>query len=211
MELGEQDLQRISRTLSALKRNEFLAFYYPKADEARDFVADSIPAGVCAGVGGSETVRALGIIPVLKNKGVHLLDHWDSTLSMEQVVEIRKAQLTCDVFLSSVNAITEQGELVSRDGIGNRICAMTFGPGKVFLIAGAQKIVKDLHAAFRRISEIAAPQRARSLRIDVPCTGESGCVDCTSPKRICRATTILHRRPSLTDITVVLVGEPLGY
>jgi L-lactate utilization protein LutB len=211
MVLEEKDIHRISRTLNALKQNEFLAFFFPTAEEARTFVCDSIPSGIRVGIGGSQTVREIGLVPVLKDKGVQVLDHWDETLSLEQVLEIRKRQLTCDVFLSSVNAVTEKGELVSRDGIGNRVCAMTFGPDKVFLIAGVQKIVEDLHAAFVRIREIAAPLRAKSLNIDVPCTQGFGCIDCSEANRICRATMILHRRPSLTDITVVLIGEALGY
>ena len=76
----------------------------------------------------------------------------------------------------------------SRDGIGNRTSAMTFGPGKVFLLAGTQKIVPDLHAAFQRIREVAAPMRAKSLNMELPCTKGKGCVDCHDPNRICRAT-----------------------
>jgi LUD domain len=211
MEVGEKDLERVSRTVRALKRNEFIVFFFPKAEEARNFVIDSIPPGAHVGIGGSETVRTMGFIPILKERGMHVLDHWDTTLSLEQVLEIRKRHLTCDVFLSSVNAITEEGELINCDGIGNRICAMTFGPEKVFLLAGIQKIVEDLQAGFRRIHEIAAPRRAKSLNLDLPCTKGYGCVDCSDLNRICRATTILHRRPSLSDITVVLIGEELGY
>ncbi len=211
MVLDHQTTQRIQTTIEALKHNEFIAFFYPHPEEARDFIVDAIHPNSVVGVGGSETVRVLGIIPLLKHKGVEVLDHWDTRLSFEEVVHLRKRQLTCDVFLASVNAVTERGELVSRDGIGNRICAMTFGPRKVILIVGVQKIVKDLHEAFRRIREVAAPRRATSLGLSLPCTQARGCVDCSHPDRICRATTVLHRRPSLTDITVVIVGKALGY
>ena len=142
---------------------------------------------------------------------VEMLDHWDPARGQEEIFLVRKSQLHCDVFISSVNALTEGGELVSRDGVGNRISAMTFGPAKVFLLASIHKIVPDLHAAFRRIREVAAPRRARSLGVNVPCTKGEGCVDCHSADRICRATLILHKRPALTDITVILIGEPLGY
>lgn len=211
MHSNEERLQRIRKTLRALERNEFLAFYFPDIEEAKAFLVGSIAPGATVGIGGSETVRSLGIVPLLKQKGATVLDHWDPALSLDEILAMRKAQLTCDVFLASVNAVTERGELVSRDGIGNRICAMTFGPAKVFLVVGTQKIVEDLHAAFRRIREVAAPMRAKSLGLDLPCTKGSGCVDCSAPDRICRATTILHRRPSLTDITVVLVDKELGY
>lgn len=213
MTSGEADTMndRVARTLKALKKNEFLAHYFPKAEEAKQFVLDSIQKGMRVGLGGSSTLREMSLVEGLKQKGALLLDHWDETFTFEATLQVRKDQLLCDVFLSSVNALTEEGELVSRDGIGNRTSAMTFGPAKVFLLAGTQKIVPDLHAAFRRIKEVAAPMRAKSLNMDLPCTKGEGCVDCSSPNRICRATLILHRRPMLTDITVVMIGEALGY
>lgn len=202
---------RIVRTLQALKKNEFLAFYFPTGNEARDFVLGSIQEGARVGLGGSKTLRDLGLPQALKDRGARLLDHWDPSLGPQELLDVRKGQLVCDVFLSSVNAISEKGELVSRDGIGNRTSAMTFGPSKVFLLVGTQKIVKDLHEAIRRIREIAAPMRARSLNLELPCTKGGECADCSNPGRICRATLILHKRPLLTDITVILIGESMGY
>jgi L-lactate utilization protein LutB len=201
----------VARTLKALKKNEFLAHFFPAADQARQFVLDSIQEGMRVGLAGSATLREMNFVEGLRQKGAVPLDHWDPSLTLEETLRIRKDQLLCDVLLSSVNALTERGELVSRDGVGNRISAMTFGPVKVFLLAGIQKIVPDLHAAFRRIREVAAPMRARSLNLALPCTKGEGCVDCHDPKRICRATLVLHRRPVLTDITVILIGERLGY
>lgn len=203
--------ESVTRTLKALKKNGFLAYFVPKAKEAEQLVLDFVGKGMRVGLGGSATLREMGLVDRLKEKETLLLDHWDESLSFEETLRVRKEQLTCDVFLSSVNAVTEQGELVSRDGIGNRTSAMTFGPGKVFLLAGTQKVVPDLSAAIRRIDEVAAPMRAKSLHIDLPCTREKGCVDCNDPHRLCRATLILHRRPILTDITVILIGERLGY
>jgi hypothetical protein len=203
--------ERVARTLKALKKNEFLAYFFPKAEEAKQFVMGSVREGTRVGLGGSATLREMSLVEGLKQKGAVLLDHWDESLTFEETLRVRKEQLLCDVLLSSVNAVTEAGELVSRDGIGNRTSAMTFGPAKVFLLAGTQKIVPDLPAAMRRIEQVAAPMRARSLKMDLPCTKAEGCVDCNDPNRICRVTLILHRRPMLTDITVVLIGEKLGY
>ena len=200
----------IAKTLGALKKNGFLAYFFPKADEAKQLVLDFVEQGMRVGLAGSATIREMSLVDGLKAKGALLLDHWDESLPFEETLRIRKEQLVCDVLLSSVNAITEKGELVSRDGIGNRTSAMTFGPAKVFLVASTQKIVPDLPAAIRRIDEVAAPMRAKSLNMDLPCTKAEGCVDCNDPNRICRATLILHRRPMLTDITVILIGEALG-
>ena len=203
--------EKIAKTMKALKGNEFLVYFTPQAQEARQLVLDSVQQGMRVGLGGSQTLREMGLPDALKEKGAVLLDHWDASLSLEESLRIRKEQLRCDMFLSSVNAVTESGELVSRDGIGNRIAASTFGPDKVFLLAGVQKIVPDLSSAFRRIDEAVSPRRAQSLNLDLPCTKEKGCVDCNDPSRICRATLVLHRRPFLTDITVILIGESIGY
>ncbi len=88
---------------------------------------------------------------------------------------------------------------------------MTFGPGKVVLVAGRNKIVPDLDAAFARIENTAAPIRAISLNRKTPCAKTGYCMDCDSPERICRVTSIIHRQPMFTKITVVIVGEDLGY
>lgn len=203
--------ERIARTLRALKDNDYLAYFVPHATEAAALIADAVEPHARVGLGGSQTVRSMGLMDLLRGKGAFVIDHWDESLSPEEGLQARKDQLLCDVFVSSVNAVTESGELVSRDAVGNRIAATAFGPGRVFLVAGTQKIVPDLHAAFRRIRDVAAPMRARSLGLDLPCAEERGCVDCNASGRICRATLVLHKRPLLTDVTVILVGEPIGY
>jgi hypothetical protein len=119
--------------------------------------------------------------------------------------------MTSDLFLSSVNAVTLNGELVNVDGIGNRVNSTNFGPGKVILIAGCNKIVEDVQEAIKRIKNVAAPLNARRLNIDVPCAKVGRCVDCNTPSRICRVVTIHERKPSLTDILIILVGEELGF
>ena len=202
--------ERIARTLHSLQGNEFLAYFVPEAQEAVRMVLDVIQAGMRVGLGGSRTLRELGLPAALQARGAALLDHWNESLSLEETLQARHEQLRCDLFLTSVNAVTERGELVSRDGVGNRIGAMTFGPKKVMILAGVQKIVPDLPAAFERIERIAAPLRAQSLNLELPCTKGAGCVDCQVPGRICRATLILHKRPLLTDITVILIGQTLG-
>ena len=132
-------------------------------------------------------------------------------LTPDEVQAVRLEQGRCDCFLCSANAISEEGEIVNVDGIGNRVAAMTFGPRKVVVVAGANKIAPDLRAALQRVREVAAPMRAKSLGMETPCAASGRCADCNAPQRICRVTAILHRPPMLTDISVVLVAQPLGY
>jgi hypothetical protein len=147
----------------------------------------------------------------LEAQGYTLYDHWKPGLSKENILEIRKSQMTSELFLSSSNAVTLQGELVNIDGIGNRVNSINFGPGKVILVVGYNKIVDDVQEAIKRIKNIAAPFNARRLNVDVPCAKVGKCVDCNSPNRICRVIVIHERKPSLTDILIILVGEELGF
>ena len=97
------------------------------------------------------------------------------------------------------------------DGTGNRVAAMTFGPGKVILVCGQNKVVSDVAAGIERIETVAAPLNARRLNTGTPCGITGSCNDCDSPNRMCSVTSIIKRRPKLTDLKVILVKEELGY
>ncbi|GAB6097340.1 lactate utilization protein [Desulfatiferula olefinivorans] len=163
------------------------------------------------GFGGSDTIRSLGIQDLLKDKGKRLFDHNEPGLPFETSLDYRKKQASCDCFLCSANALSLTGEIVNVDGVGNRTNAMTFGPGKVIIVAGVNKITADLESAVRRVREVAAPMRAKSLGVDTPCALTGRCTDCNAPMRICNVTSILHRKPMMTDISVLVINETLGY
>jgi len=203
--------ERAKRAVEKLAAHDFEAIYAKTKDEAVRELWKHITPKQKIGIGGSLTVRGLGILEKLEAQGYTIYDHWKSGLSKEKVLEIRKLQMTSDLFLSSTNAITLNGELVNIDGIGNRVNAINFGPGKVILVAGYNKIVKDVQEGIERIKNVSAPLNARRLNIDVPCAKVGKCVDCNSPNRICRALVIHERKPSGTDILIIVVGEELGF
>ena len=203
--------QRGRKAVEALKRNAFDALYVSGLEAARTEILNRIPKGAKIGVGGSMTIRQIGLLPILERQGNLVYDHWKPGLSEEDVLKMRKAHLTCDVFLTSTNAVTLEGTLVSTDGIGNRVGAMTFGPGKVIVVAGVNKVVNDRESAFRRIREVATPQVVRDMSLELPCAVTGFCVDCNSPMRACRVTVILERKPFLSDIHVLIVGDDLGF
>lgn len=178
---------------------------------AREKMLGMIKDGATVGVGGSSTVRDTGILASLDERGTHqVFDHWEPELNIVEQLKVRKAQLTCDVFLTGANAIPKTGQIVNREGIGNRTNAMTFGPGKVIIVAGKNKICPDVEGAFERIRTIAAPKRNVEYNTQNPCVKAGKCVDCNSPTRICRITVVLERKPVFTDITVLIVGEDMG-
>ncbi|MDI6776209.1 MAG: lactate utilization protein [Syntrophales bacterium] len=203
--------QRGRKAVEALKKNAFDAIYVSSLEAARTEILNRIPKGAKIGVGGSMTIRQLGVLDTLEKRGHVIYDHWRPGLSEGDILKIRKSHLTCDVFLTSANALTLEGTLVSTDGIGNRVGAMIFGPGRVIVVAGANKIVNDRESAFRRIKEVATPQVVRDMGLELPCAATGFCVDCNAPMRACRVTVILERKPFLSDIHVLIVGEDLGF
>jgi L-lactate utilization protein LutB len=203
--------QRAKKAVEALKKNAFEAQYVDDEETARVEILKLIPKEAKVGVGGSMTMRQIGILDVLEEKGNVIYDHWKPGLSPEDVLKIRKAHLTCDVFLTSANAVTMEGMLVSTDGGGNRVGAMMFGPGKVIVVAGVNKIVSDLPSALRRIKEVVTPQVVKDMGLEIPCAVTGFCNDCNSPMRACRATVILERKPFFSDIHVLIVGKDLGF
>lgn len=203
--------ERAQKVIKALEKNGFEALWVEDRAKACEEILKVVPESATIGVGGSMTIRETGVLDMLANKGHTVYDHWKPGLSQEQVLDIRRAHLTSDVFLTSTNALTLDGELVNTDGIGNRVCAMTFGPKRVIVVAGANKIVKDVHTAIRRIKEIATPLAMKESDLPVPCVQTGICTDCDSPLRMCRATVILERRPMMTNITVMIIGEDLGF
>jgi hypothetical protein len=192
-------------------KNGFDAHWAEDIDAARQLILPKIRQFNSFGFGGSETTRQLGLVEDLTALGKTVYDHWQSNLSSQQSYDIRRHQLQCDCFFCSANAISLTGEIVNVDGAGNRTSAMGFGPSKVIIVAGMNKICADLPGALRRIREVAGPMRAKSMGLKTPCAQTGICSDCNSPQRICRITTILHRQPMLTPTSVILINQTLGY
>lgn len=203
----ERMIDRVSQALAA---NYFDVHAFRDQKSLSDVVMQHVTPGMTIGIGGSLTVRSIGLLERLSAMDVQILDHWKQGLTREEINSIRHAQLTCDLFLSGSNAITEKGEIVNIDGFGNRVNAMTFGPRKVVIIAGFNKIVPDLTAALDRIRRIAAPMNAKRLGLPLPCAETGYCHDCKSEARICRVISIIQRKPSGTDMSVYLIHEEHG-
>lgn len=194
-----------------LKKNNFAVHVAENKEEGAQIVRSLIEKGATIGVGGSVTIDQLDILDGLEAEGHLIFNHNKAGLTPQQVLDFRRRELTCDVFLTSTNALTEKGELVNIDGVGNRVAALTFGPKRVVVATGINKIVADVHAGIARIGSVAAPLNNKRLKKDMPCTKVGHCVDCQLPGRICNVTTITKKRPPLTDIHIVLIKEELGY
>jgi hypothetical protein len=196
-------------TVKALRSGGFDARYFAASEEAVEEVLEMIPTGSTVGAGGSVTLRELGILDRLADRGDNPMYHRPE-MDVAESMRVRKDATRCTFYLCSSNAVTMEGELVNTDGIGNRVSGMVFGPQTVIVLAGINKVVQDREEAFTRVSNVAAPANARRLGIDVPCVEKGFCVQCRSPLNICRVTTIVSGKPMWTDLKVFLIGESLG-
>ena len=199
------------KTVEALQKNRFNAAYYPTAQAALAELLNVIPVDATVGIGGSWTLIQLEVVEKLEARGNTVYCHHKPGLSPEEILAIRRKQLTCDVFLTSTNAVTADGRLVNTDATGNRVAAMIFGPEKVIVLAGVNKIVATVEAANERIRSKAAPLNNQRLNRPNPCVKAGCCVDCQGPTRLCNVTTVIHKRPPASDIHVWMIGEEAGY
>lgn len=195
--------------VKAMKKRQFDAYYCSTAEEAVEKVLELIPAGNVVSWGGVATVDQLGIKDRLRQRNQPLIDR-DTAKTPDERMDMLRQALTCDTFLMSSNAISEDGQLVNIDGMGNRVAALCFGPKQVIVVAGMNKVAGDLDSAMSRARHIAAPANVQRFDVKTPCAVTGQCGNCTSPDCICAqiVTTRFSKIPG--RIKVVLVGEVLG-
>jgi hypothetical protein len=195
-----------------LEKRRMEGSYVPDAEAAKEAVLGKIPAGSTVFRCGSMSAGQLGLWEAIKAiEGVELIDPYQPGLEPAQGLALRRQGLSADVMVASCNAITLDGRLVNLDGMGNRVAAMTFGPAKVVLVVGMNKVAPDLDSAMARVKHYAAPVNAMRINAETPCTVNGLCADCRAPKRICNYWSIIEGSMIPGRIHVVLVGQDLGY
>ena len=200
------------KVVDALNANRFKAVYAADKNAALDSALALIKGAGTVACAGSMTRFEIGLTnDVLLGTGAEFVNWNASGLSAEEQLRLRRNGLTVDVLISGSNAVTLGGELVNVDGIGNRVAAMAFGPKRVIVIVGVNKVVPDLDTAMKRLRTIASPVNNKRLERPNPCTKTGICMDCSGPTRICNVTSITHKCPSATDMHIIIVGEELGY
>ena len=205
---------RMAEGKTALEANNFEVFLAEKREDACKIVMQElIPqlAPKTISWGGSMTFRSTGLYKALSDKtDVEVWDPFDDNTSAEEKNQRRRRSLHADLFITGTNAVTEAGQLVNLDMIGNRVAALTFGPRWVVIVVGRNKIVPDLEEAMFRIKNYVAP--ANSMRLDkkTPCVKTSYCEECKSPDRICNTWAITEKSFPKGRVKVVLINEDLG-
>jgi L-lactate utilization protein LutB len=204
-----------------VKRNELLAqtvikglesrnmsgYYAASREEALQLALSLIPKGSSVTMGGAMSAHEIGLVEAVKGPDYCFIDR-------EAYTDRRAAMLAAydaDVFLSSTNAMTEDGILVNIDGNANRVSAIAQGPKKVVIIAGMNKVCKDLDAAMKRARNVAAPINAQRFGLNTPCSKTGACMDCKSPDTICCQFLITRYSRHAGRIHVILVNGNLGF
>ena len=200
------------KAVESLTNNGFAAAYCATPQEASEIIITEAGTARTVGFGGSMTIVGLGVEARLREMGKEILNHGSPALSRDEKMEIMRSQLTCDLFLSGTNALTLSGQLVNIDATGNRAAAMFFGPRKVIVVAGRNKLVDGtVQDAVTRVKNWATPPNAKRLNFKTPCASSGFCSDCNSPDRLCRIITVLERKPRFTDVRVLVVNADLGF
>ena len=227
--------ESILKCLKALKKNNFEGHYFSSGAKALNYILWSIPPWVSVGFGDSETVEQIGLPGALHDRGQKLISSfWEDDPRIHvlpkpgKAFRVGKEAIQADYFISGINAITLDGEIVNIDAGGNRVAGTIYGPGKVIMVAGTNKIVNNVEEAIERIKKVAAPLNARrhmehgignlirSIPVTSgakrpsgpPCALTGECFDCDTCL-ICCYTVILEHQ-LYPRIEVILVGEELG-
>lgn len=194
--------------VKALRARYFEADYYPTAAEAVKAAQSLIPLGSQITFGGSMTIWDTGLVSAL-SEGRQVFDR--GSVPPEERAAFVQAHYFSDWFLSSANAITEDGVIVNMDGTGNRVASLIYGPRNVLMLVGMNKITRDFEGAVARVRGTAAPINAQRFDVNTPCKKTGRCADCKFPDSICCSLTVMRLCRPAGRIHVMLFGEDAGF
>ena len=202
--------KRGQQLVKNLKKRHFEAHYCETKEEALNKALSLIPEGELVGWGGATSAEQIGLLNAIRTGNYKAIDR-DTAKSPEERTEMMRSCLLTDTFITGTNAISLEGELVNIDGMGTRVAAIVYGPKKILVIAGMNKVVDTLEDAMTRARTVAAPINKQRFGNDTPCTATGSCADCLSEGCICNQILITRNCRPAGRITVILVGEELGF
>ncbi len=206
---------RLETVKQNLEKNNFEVFLADDAKQARAIASEKIIPNLdieSVSWGGSMSFVDSGLFQELKDReDITVLNTFDKSLPKEELMDLRRQSLLVDLYITSSNALTESGQLVNLDMVGNRVAAIMYGPKHVILIVGRNKICNDLEDAMIRVKNFAAPVNVLRLEKKTPCLETGVCHDCSSPERICNYWTITEKCFEKKRIKIILVNEDLGF
>ena len=206
--------QRLTDLKAALEANNFEVFIADNQESAYKIVVEEVIPQLnpkTISFGGSMTFVNSGLYKqILEHSDAEVLDTLDKSLPMKELYELRRQAMLVDLFITGTNAVTETGQLINLDMLGNRVGALTFGPQNVLLLIGRNKLVTDIYEGMDRIKNYVAPTNAMRLDMKTPCVKTSYCEECNSPARICNSWTITEKSFPKGRVKIVLINQDLG-
>lgn len=203
--------KQIERTIKALENNNMNGYLVKSKEDLIKKICDLVCENSLVACGGSQTLFESGVIDHLRSGRYEFLDRYEEGLTPNDMKDIYRKSFLSDAYFTSTNAITENGELYNVDGNGNRVAAMMYGPDKVIVVCGKNKIVKDVHEAIRRNEQVAAPANTKRLDTKTPCRVTGYCMNCNSSDRICCQYTLIKKQRTPNRIHVIFLDENFGY
>lgn len=203
--------KRIEKTIKNLEKNNIKGYYAKSNDELINIIKDIAKEGEMVSVGGSITLFETNVIDLLRSGRYNFLDRYEENLTPADMKALYRKTFYADTYFSSVNAITEEGEIFNVDGNGNRVAAMLYGPDKVILVVGVNKIVKNIDEAVKRNKALSGPANAKRLNAATPCAKVGYCMDCKSDDRICCEYTVIKRQRTANRMNVIFINDVLGF
>lgn len=203
--------QKILRTIKSLEANNMNGYLVKDEKELISKIEEIVEKDSMVCCGGSMSLFETGVIDHLRSGRYEFLDRYKEGLTQEEIVKIYKSAFFCDAYFSSSNAVTEEGELYNVDGNGNRVAAMLYGPEKVILVCGVNKIVANIDEAISRNKRVSAPINAKRLNRATPCTKTGVCMNCNSKERICNEYTVIRKQGRKDRIHVIFLNKEIGY
>lgn len=199
----------IEKVIASLKQKGYIVSFFENKEDAAEYLNNMID-NTSVGFGDSATLLSIKLFEKLSSHN-KVIDPYHCSFN-SNFIDTAKQCLTTDIFITSINALAETGEMVNIDGTGNRIAGSLFGHEKVYFVVGTNKLVPTLENAIWRARNIAAPQNARRLQLKTPCakTGNR-CYNCFSPNRICNGMMIHFKKMNDTEMEIVLINDQLGY
>lgn len=203
--------KKIERTINALENNNMNGYLVGSKGELIAKINELVEENSLIGCGGSQTLFQTGVIDYLRSGKYEFLDRYIAGLTPDEIKDIYRKSFCADAYFTSTNAITENGEIYNVDGNGNRVAAMLYGPDKVIIVCGVNKIVKDVNEAIKRNELLAAPANAKRLDTKTPCKSTGYCMDCKSDDRICCEYTLIKKQRTKNRIHVIILNKSFGY
>lgn len=203
--------KKIEKTINNLKKNNISGYYVKDNDELINLIKDIAKEGEVVSVGGSMSLFESKVIELLRSGRYEFLDRYKENLTQEDIKEIYRKSFFADTYFASANAITEDGEIFNVDGNGNRVAAILYGPDKVVLIVGVNKIVKNIEQAVARNRAISGPANAKRLNLSTPCIKTGQCMECNIEDRICCEYTVIKRQRNPKRMHVIFINDTLGF